>query len=284
MRVWVARFACLGLIALAHSSAHAAAVDPSRSASARALFEEGVAYTDRDQWGPAAEAFRAALALRDSQVIRFNLASALVELGKLVEASELLHVVQADTQADPALKQQAADKLLEVKPRIASLSIHAEAVLPGLEVELDDMTLTLAQLDLPLRVDPGKHVLRERVAGALIDEQSVELIEGGNALITLHAPAPEPVLVAKAAPVPLISAEQTARLAPAEPGPNSQLPLRDDASATPSRKKLWWGVAVGGLGAAAFVTLVALFVPRHQTKHSASGDFDPPSVAVRVPR
>jgi hypothetical protein len=257
-------------------------VDPARSASARALFEEGVAHADHDDWGPAADAFRRALSLRDSQVIRYNLASALVELGKLVEASELLHAVQADPQVDAGLKQQAVEKLAEVKPRIARLSIQVEAALPTLVVELDDVALALAQLDVALTVDPGEHVVRERLDGVLIDEQRVQLIEGGSGLVTLHAPAPKPEPVA--APAALITPEQTARLSPVEPAASAPLPLHDGEPQKPSRKKLWWGVAVGGVGLVAFVTLVTLFVPRHTRDHSAKGDFDPPSVSVRVPQ
>jgi hypothetical protein len=77
---------------------------------------------------------------------------------------------------------------------------------------------------------------------------------------------------------------ETARLALAEPAAATPLPPQDGDPPSPSRKKLWWGIAVGGVGVVAFVTLVALFVPRHTKSGAASGDFDPPSVAVRVPQ
>jgi hypothetical protein len=291
VRVWLALLFCVVQGLMAFTAVRAEPIDPARSASARALFEEGVGHADRDEWADAADAFRRALSLRDSQVIRYNLASALVELGKLVEASELLHTVQADTRVDAALTQQAVDKLAEVKPRIARLTIHVEAALPDLIVELDDGVLTLSQLDVPLTVDPGKHVVRERLGGALIDEQTAEFMEGGSGLITLHAPAPQPESVFAAPtpaplPTPALMPAETARLAVAEPVPSAPHPLRDGAPEKPSRKKLWWGIAVGGVGAIAFVTLVALFVPRHHSNQSsaARGDFDPPSVSVRVPQ
>jgi hypothetical protein len=285
-RVWIALSVSLCLWLRAHA-VRAEPVDPARSASARALFEQGVAHVDRDEWGAAAEAFRRALSLRDSQVIRYNLASALVELGKLVEASELLHIVQADAHAATSLQQQAAEKLAEIEPRIARVTIHTEAAaLPELVVELDDLELGLTQFDLPLSVDPGKHVVRARLAGELIDEQSTELSEGGAALINLRAPPPKapPAPSVAAAPSQLVTPVETARLALAEPAPSAPPPVRDGEPETPSRKKLWWGIAVGGVGAVAFVTLVALFVPRHTKTGAGGGDFDPPSVAVQVPQ
>lgn len=279
LRRCVALVCCALHALLLHGVVRAEPVDPARSASARALFEEGVAHTDRDEWQPAADAFRRALALRDSQVIRFNLASALVELGKLVEASELLHAVQADAQVDGALREQALDKLADLKPRIARLTVQVEAALPTLEVELDEGSLALSQLDVPLMVDPGEHVLLERLDGALVDEQHVTLSEGGTLLVTLRAPAPKVVPVAAPVPAPA----ETARLA-LEPAPAAPLPARDDASVQPSRKKLWWGLAVGGAGLVAFATLVAIFVPHHKGSSTVQGDFDPPSVGVRVPQ
>jgi hypothetical protein len=278
-RVWIALWLGLSLWLLS-SESRAEPVDPARSASARALFDEGVAHVDRDAWGPAAEAFRRALSLRDSQVIRYNLASALVELGKLVEASELLHVVQADAQADAALKQQAADKLAEVKPRIARIAIHAELA-PGLSVDLDDAVLSVAQLDVPLTVDPGEHVVRARLDGALIDEQRAQLGAGESLTINLRPPPPPPEPLPAAAPAPVVTPAETARLALADPAPSA--PARDEPPA-PSRKKLWWGIAVGGVGVVAFVTLVALLVPQKRASSTMGGDFDPPSVGVRVPQ
>lgn len=295
-RVWMALSIGLALC-FGASSVRAEPVDAARSASARALFEQGVAHVDRDEWAPAAEAFRRALSLRDSQVLRYNLASALVELGKLVEASELLHMVQADAQAELSLKRQAAEKLAEIKPRIARITIHAEAALPELSVELDELEITLSQLDVPLAVDPGKHLVRARLEGELIEELSAELSEGSSARISLRPPpprpAPVPAVAAVTAPVvtpvvtrvvtPVATPAQTARLAPAEPAPSAPLPPRDGEPAF-SRKKLWWGIAVGGVGVVAFVTLVALLVPRHPKSGATGGDFDPPSVAVRVPQ
>ncbi len=282
--VWIALWLGLSLW-LPTNVSRAEPVDPARTASARALFEEGVAHVDRDEWAPAAEAFRRALSLRDSQVIRYNLASALVELGKLVEASELLHMVQADAQADAGLKQQAADKLAEIKPRIARIEVQCERAPLGMIVELDETVLSASQLYLPLTVDPGEHVVRARLNGAVVDEQHEQLGAGEYLTISIRPPPPQPEPVPAVSPVaspaPVATPAETARLALAEPARSA--PLRDEQPA-PSRKKLWWGIAIGGVGVVAFVTLVALLVPQKRASGATNGDFDPPSVAVRVPQ
>lgn len=264
-------------------------VDPGRSASARALFEQGVAHVDREEWAPAADAFRRALLLRDSQVIRYNLAAALLELGKLVEASELLHAVQVDPAVDATLKQSAADKLTELKPRLARLTIHAETIVDGLLVQLDGVELAVAQLDVPLMVDPGKHTISARVHEEPLDEQTVEMNEGGDGLVNLRAPQPKPESVFGPPPEPPVVAPApvlTVTTAPVTETPQpASLPPLDTAPVEKSRAKLWWGVAVGGAGAIAFVTLMVLFVPRnHGGQSGARGDFDPPAVNVTVPQ
>jgi thioredoxin-like negative regulator of GroEL len=73
--------------------------DAVHSAAARTAFEEGMKKADAQAWGEAAELFQRALSLRDSPVIRFNLAAALAELGRYVEASETLRGLEIDERA-----------------------------------------------------------------------------------------------------------------------------------------------------------------------------------------
>ena len=102
---------CLAWVAAPHCATAEPGADPARDASARELFEQGVALAERGDWVAAEDRFRRALSLRNSSVIAYNLASALCEQGKLVEASELLHRVLADdkivvTQTDKGVISQ----------------------------------------------------------------------------------------------------------------------------------------------------------------------------------
>ena len=63
------------------------------TALARALFEEGVVAADAQRWDEAAERFERAYGLKATPGIAYNWASALVELGRLVEAGERLRSV-----------------------------------------------------------------------------------------------------------------------------------------------------------------------------------------------
>ena len=78
--------ALLSLLPLAAS----AQTDSEITAAARALFQDGMAAVERGDYPTAADRLRRSVALRDSPVVRTNLALALIELGRLVEASEHL--------------------------------------------------------------------------------------------------------------------------------------------------------------------------------------------------
>src|SRR5258706_7161616 len=74
-------------LARAQSSAPIAQpATPPGAAEARALFEQGLAYGDHDQWGQALEAFRRARAIVERPNIVLNIAIALMRLGRPTEA------------------------------------------------------------------------------------------------------------------------------------------------------------------------------------------------------
>ncbi|MCC7535187.1 MAG: hypothetical protein IT379_03195, partial [Deltaproteobacteria bacterium] len=94
------RLACFGVATLvcalgaSHAWAQAQPAQPQQpqptggtedqAAAARELFREGVGFSDRSEWAPAADRFRRALALRNLPVIAHNLGVALARMGRVV--------------------------------------------------------------------------------------------------------------------------------------------------------------------------------------------------------
>lgn len=269
---WVVkRVLVLGLLAVvAPPRAQAEAPDPARSASARAQFEEGVKHTDAGAWSEAADSFRRALALRDSPVIRYNLGAALLELGQLVEASELMRSVQIDDSAGEALRRQAASKRELITPRLARLTVLLRGA--GVTVELNGNSLAPEQLGVALTVDPGPQRVRALRGDQEVDVRELHLSEGQSEQLELVPPVP-PVATPKQA------AESLAEplLAPA--------PVQRDAPAPTRRKRLWWSLGGAALVATAAVVTTVLLASRPDRREAATaGNFDPPSVGVRVPQ
>jgi hypothetical protein len=244
-------------------------VDPARAASARALFEEGVSLSDQGKWTDATDRFRRALALRDSQVIRYNLAAALLELGQVVEATELLRQVERDETADAKLRGEASTRLNDALAKMAKLTVHVEGPLEGASFELDEHALETVQLEVAIPADPGMHRLKATRAGEEVASSEVTLAAGEAKTVTLRLTPPVVATPAEAA--------QTVALTVPEPG-------KDQGEAPKRKKIMWW--AIGGGAAVAVVAVVATVLATHRTSDKSEapyhGNFDPPSLSVQV--
>lgn len=145
---------------------------------ARAAFEQGVALARRSRWLEAAEAFRRSQALADRASTAFNLALALQQLGRVVEARAVLTACLAmpDAAGDEALRRDAQRVLATVRSQVATLAVT---------VAPDDATLRLdgdaraeRGAERVIELDPGRHSVRVEREGAEPEEFSVTLQPG----------------------------------------------------------------------------------------------------------
>jgi hypothetical protein len=277
--VRVAFWLALGCLGIGHAQPVAAqsSEDRTRDASARALFQEGLSLAEREDWLGAEDRFRRALSLRASPVIAYNLASALIERGKLIEASEVLRKVEHDEKVDPSMKQSANKLQAELAGRIGRIAVTARDKQPSDRVVLDGNELLDAQLGVEIPIDPGMHRLSLERAGQDFDAQTLEVRAGGTEQVTLIAPrAPSPRAVAAATlgdPAP--SGAWTADSNPASDSSNSVQPIT-------ARWWFWTGVAVVAAGTIALVAVAASSGSSDKTQPAYKGDFAPASLPVQV--
>jgi hypothetical protein len=272
----------LVLGATAHVAAQAGDADASRAASARSLFEEGVGLADQSQWANAADRFRRALALRNSPVIAYNLASALQELGQLVEASEMLRKIEANPETEAELRKSAQTTFAQIEPRIARMKLHVEGGQPGDVIALDDRPLLDAQLDVAVPIDPGSHVVTAKRGQQTLTTQRLAVAEGASVEQTLRLTrAPAPQEVAAAAPLPAPRAAPAAPAAAPAARPVEAEPER--GTALTSRWPFWVGIGAVVVGAVVVTTLVASGGSSNKAM-PAAGDFNPPVLHVEVAR
>jgi hypothetical protein len=196
---------------------------------------------EQGDWPAAEDRFRRALTLRLSPVITYNLACALSEQGKLIEASETLRRVLSDDKTEPALRQAATQLHASIAPRIARVTVVVQGQGRDDSVLLDGRLLIAAQLNVEIPTDPGSHQLQLERAGKTIDLQSFTLQAGGRQEVKLQAPAVEATPFVDE----VLIAAPSSRVAPtAEPA----------ASAHPALWSRWWFwtgvVAVVGAGTA----------------------------------
>lgn len=170
--------------ALAEEDAAESEADAATKAAARELGRQGI---DSYQAGDYEEAFdklsraHALVGLTTTGLWR---ARCLIELSRLVEASEALFAVTRMGLPADALpvhvhaQRQAADERKVLLPRIPRLMIRIEGEIPDdVVVTLDGHAVPPALVGVKQPVDPGAHVLEVRGAGTSAT-RSIELREG----------------------------------------------------------------------------------------------------------
>ena len=274
----VAFFICSALQCVAFVLASAANAqpsdDPTRDASARALFQEGVELAEASDWRGAEDRFRRAYTLRASPVIAYNLASALAERGKFVEASEFVRKVTQDDKADAGLKQSARALQAQLAERIGRVTISVREKLASDRVLLDANPLLDAQLGVEIPIDPGTHSVSLQRGDEEVDVQTVRVTPGGVDRVTLIAPpVPSPEQVAVAAEVPG-PARKPGFVAASE---------RADVSTTPVTARWWFWTGLGVVAVGAITAaVIATSSGQVQAEAPFKGDFAPGSINVRV--
>ncbi|HEY8430505.1 MAG TPA: hypothetical protein VIL20_19125 [Sandaracinaceae bacterium] len=162
--------------------------DVERTALARALFRRGVELSDAGRWAEAADHFRRSLALRESPVVVFNLATALRHTGRLVEATELFRRAARSERAPEELREAAHSQVEALAPRLGALTVEAEGPLESVELRLDGERLPREVIGVTTPADPGPHVLAALCGGVEVARARVEVPEGGSASVRLVVP------------------------------------------------------------------------------------------------
>lgn len=185
-------------------SAPALGADPSAASKERAreLMAQGrKARADAD-WTAALQSFIQADQIMHVPTTGLEVAKTFKELGRLVEAADMLDRVAALPEAagEPevfASARRAAHELrLELDARIPRLRVTASPEdASGTRLSVDGKPVDAARAAEGLRVDPGRHVATAERAGA-VQQRVVQLLESGSAEVTfeLVSPATESAL------------------------------------------------------------------------------------------
>lgn len=208
------------------------AIDPDvrRTAMARALFADGVEQAREGRFERAADFFRRAHALRPAPAVAYNLASALVQTGRLVEASEVLQWVLRQRETSPEMRAAARVTIARIAPRLARIRVVLTGAPGDVSLTLDARPLGLAVLGVMVPVDPGHHVVAAHRGEARVARAELELEESARREVVLVIPPP---------------------LAP--PEPMAAAPPRDDFEWL-----LWGGVGVGVAAVIAVTIAIAV--------------------------
>ncbi|HEY1697394.1 MAG TPA: hypothetical protein VGG39_34770 [Polyangiaceae bacterium] len=195
-----AAFASIASIAAWSGVAHADPANPTDNdkAAARPFAIEGLRLAQEGKCREAVEQLDKAEALVHAPTTAVPLAQCEIQLGKLVEGTELLNRVLNETlppTAPPAFaeaKKQARGVLDAAAPRIPKLRIHVElppGMAPALAVTVDGQPVPVVLLDNERPTDPGRHHVVAQQAGYGTAEADVTLAEGQVEPVVLHIAA-----------------------------------------------------------------------------------------------
>jgi hypothetical protein len=262
LRIVVAALTIASMYGFPVSVADAQVEDAATRASARSLFEEGVSLAEAEKWSDAEEKFRRSLSLHPSQVVAFNLATALTELGRLVEASELLEEIRRDRGTTAQMKRRVDTTIETLRRKLAWITVELRGH-AGSTATVDGHVLPDAALGVPRAVDPGARVIEARLDGRVVWTRTVTLSEGQSEEVVVEVPTSTPVAPATTATPAVPTPQETAALANGAPNADHVAPTESSASES-SGPWLWIGIG----GAVAVTAVVAVLL-------ASSGDSDP---------
>lgn len=233
-----------GLLLSVVLSAAAANAQPTlvQKETARELMAEGRELRDLGDLEAALRRFGAADSLMGVPTTGFEVAATQAQLGRLVEARETLRRVLALAQSpdDPEPFNEARSKAgsldQQLSARIGGLRfvIRGVPVDAALDVTVDGESVPKAVLSLPLRVNPGHHVVVARAAGREL-KREVDAAEGQTVAVELE-------FASDAAPV--ASAQRAAARPSAE---RAALPPAPARQGVPTLAYLGGGVGLAGI-------------------------------------
>lgn len=246
--------ACLLLVTVSGAShARAQAASDDATERARALFAEGLDLADAGDWERAVHRFRRALELRDAAPVRYNLATSLARMGRLLEALEEVDRVVAMPDAEPEVRAAAEQLRTENTPRLGRLSVLVEGDAEGTHVTVDGRPWG-GRPGVAAAADPGVRVVRLMRDMTELDLEEADVPEGGSTTVRLEVEG--------------LSASHGARSTPEEASGGGS----DDA---------WiWGVVIAVVALAAGGAVLTGVLLGDQGPQPSTGDFMPPVLEI----
>jgi hypothetical protein len=183
------------------SAPWSAGVPQAAQDKANALFAEGNQLFGQQAHAPALEKYRAAIAIWDHPMIRFNMAVTLIRLERILEAADSLEAAlrYGNQPFTPQLYQQALDYQALIKRQVGTIT--ASCTQPGTQVLLDGKPWFQCPGEKRERVLAGEHVVvgerkdfmtrskRVQVSGGATATDKIELVPIALGM-TAHYPYP----------------------------------------------------------------------------------------------
>ena len=231
--------------------------------AARQLFAEALADEQAGRHGAALEKFQRVQAVRDTQAVRYRIATCLEALGQLraaLAAYTSASIAAAVDAESASIARASRDKVEALSKRVARLVVTLPAHAPAdAVVKIDGEVLQPNTIGTPIVVDPGPHEVAATGAASSPFHSHVTLTEGGQSTVeVVLAPAPAPLPAAPPPPAPHAPASATE---PVRPGTSEPEATPAPPARHPGRRSL--GAALVAGGGALLAGATAILLVRH---------------------
>jgi tetratricopeptide (TPR) repeat protein len=151
------------------------------------LVEDGVILLQDGEYRAAERTLRAAHEIAPSPRAAYNLSTALIALGRLVEAVEMLETLTREPITDWSMASAAQARLAEIRPRLARAPVRViGSAGAGHAVAIDDRPLRPEALGTTVAVDAGLHrITLSSTSGEVIRTREVYVAEGSHSDVDL---------------------------------------------------------------------------------------------------
>jgi hypothetical protein len=254
-RLLVALAVVLACFAASPRASLAAEPSAADAETALELYKEGKALREKGDLDGGLQKLRAAFALVETPIIAVELAKAYVAKGQLVEAREVLLTVpripvrRNESQKADEARAEAATLAAELKPRLATLTVHTQGGGPDAQpvLSIDGAKVPSEAANAPRVVNPGPHAVTVEAYGRR-NTMDVTLGEGESKEIAIAVPDKPEGSSAVAPPAP----------DGAKPGTTPPPPATSSNGARTALVYGGFGTAVIGLGVGAVTGLMTL--------------------------
>ncbi len=243
--------------------ATASAQDAAELAAARKLFGEALADQAAQRFAPALEKFQRVQAVRDTQAVRYRIASCLESLGKLraaLEAYTAASVAAGNDAESTNIARVSREKMDALSGRVARVIVKLSPVAPDdVQVKIDGDVLQPNAIGTPVAIDPGAHEITATGSGAAPFRAQTTITEGGTATVYVFIDAPK-----HAPPLPPIETiPVTQSPKPASPLPGEPAATAPESTESASSGRTTAGVVAVTAGGVLVAGSIALLLVRH---------------------
>jgi hypothetical protein len=244
--------------------ATASAQDASELAAARKTFTEALADQAAQRFTIALEKFQRVQAVRDTQAVRYRIATCLEALGKLraaLEAYTAASVAAGNDAESTNIARVSREKMDVLSTRVARVVVKLSPQAPDdAVVKIDGEVLQANAIGTPVVIDPGVHEITATGSGAAPFRAQTTITEGGTATVYVVIDAPR-----HAPPLPpmetLPGASGAPSASPSKPAPSDAEPAGSPSE--PSSGRTTAGVVAVTAGGVLIAGSIVLVLVRH---------------------